>query len=351
MTIEVHAAGGSCPIYVGDGVFSSLGEITARHIRGVRATVVSDANVGNFYMDRALESLRCAGISAEGICVPAGEGSKSIEMLCTLWNTLHGYGMTRSDAVVALGGGVVGDLAGFAAATFMRGCPVVQVPTSLLAQVDSSIGGKTAIDMPYGKNLIGAFHQPAAVVTDPQLLSTLPPDRFTEGMAEVVKYGCICDAELFCGIENGTVGTEEIVVRCAEIKAGVVSRDEFDSGERMKLNFGHTVGHAVENVMGYGWISHGEAVSVGMVASARLGERMGITASGVSERLAALLTSLGLPVKCEFGVSDLSRALLADKKMCSKGIRFVMLRDIGVSECVTVASEDLLKSLEWVIGQ
>ena len=354
---EIRSPRGGSRIIVGNGVLRHIGATAATAVKGRRVCVVSDSNVCNLHLQPVMESLTAAGFHAEQVSVPAGENSKSLDMVSTLWNTFNGYGITRTDLVVALGGGVVGDLAGFAAATYLRGVAIIQAPTSLLAQVDSSIGGKTGIDLPFGKNLAGAFHQPRAVVTDPLVLKTLPEKRFAEGMAEVVKYGCISDAALFEDIERfADTRTDDegalfkIIARCADIKAGVVNRDELDTGERMLLNFGHTVGHAIENVMGYGYISHGEAVAIGMIAAARLGEMTGVTPAGVSQRISSLLQKLSLPVETEFTVDDIFSAMKSDKKNLSGKINFILLEDIGRAVRVPFLPDELRARLTRCLG-
>ena len=352
---SIKSPRGNSRILIGNGILSSVGEIAAQAVTGRRAVVVSDGNVCNFHLAPVMESLRTAGFAPESVCIPAGEKSKSVDMLVTLWNTFCGFGITRTDVVVALGGGVVGDLAGFAAATFLRGCPIIQVPTSLLAQVDSSIGGKTGIDLPFGKNLAGAFHQPRAVVIDPLVLKTLPRKQFAEGMAEVVKYGCICDAQLLEDIEAFADHTSDsdallkIITRCVQIKADIVGRDELDTGERMILNFGHTIGHAIEKVMGYGYLPHGDAVAVGMVAAARLGESIGKTPAGTSERIIRLLEKLSLPTTTEFTTADIFEAMKSDKKKLSNEIHFILLETIGRAVRVPFALADLQEMLEVIL--
>ena len=338
----VNGLEGPSPVYVGRGLLVRAGEIAAGAVRGRRALVVSDSNVGPLHLAPLLSSLRAAGFEAVPHAIPAGEASKSLAELERIWGALHSAGITRADLVVALGGGVVGDLAGFAAATWLRGVAAMQVPTSLLAFVDSSIGGKTAIDVPFGKNLVGAFHQPVAVVGDPDVLRTLPPREFAQGMAEAVKTACIRDTDLLAFL-RGIAGraptpeeTERVVAGCAAIKADVVNRDEREGGLRAILNFGHTVGHAVEKVLGFGAVPHGEAVAVGMVAAARFGELRGTTPRGAADSLAELLSSFSLPVS----VADLPGgaactpdalfgAMLSDKKKIGDSLRFVFLADCG----------------------
>ena len=341
--ILVKTASGECPVFVRNGALRSLGEIAAGRVRGRTARVVTDSNVAPLHLDAALSSLRAAGFAAGASVVPAGEASKNLARLAALWDDFHAAGITRRDLVVALGGGVVGDLAGFAAATWLRGVAVIQAPTSMLAFVDSSIGGKTAIDLPCGKNLAGAFHQPVAVVADPLALRTLPPRELAQGMAEAVKTACILDAAFFARIESfaGRAPTddeqEDVIRRCAAAKADVVSRDEREGGLRAILNFGHTVGHALETILGYGTVPHGEAVAVGMVAAAKLGVALGITPAGLPDRIERLLRALSLPTR----VADLpdgparctpdavAAAMLSDKKKLGADIHFVLLEALG----------------------
>ncbi len=355
---KISTQRGESRIVAENGILSQIGEIAAGAVKGRRAVVVTDGNVCNLHLAPVLSSLRAAGFTADQVSVPAGEKSKSVEMLTTLWNCFNGFGITRTDLIVALGGGVVGDLAGFAAATYLRGCAIIQVPTSLLAQVDSAIGGKTGIDLSFGKNLAGAFHQPKVVVIDPLVLKTLPQNRFDEGMAEVVKYGCIYDAALLAKIEAFAESSRdddavlfEIITRCVQIKVEVVNRDELDTGERMILNFGHTIGHAIENVMGYGYISHGEAVAIGMVAAARLGESMGKTPAGTSTRIAKLLVKLSLPTTTEFTTANVFEAMMSDKKKLSNEIHFILLESIGKAVRVPLSIGDLRTKLDVIMGR
>ena len=346
-TFETHVVSprGNSRIVVGNGALARLGELAATAVKGRRVCVVTDANVGNLHLEPALASLRAAGFAAESVALPAGEKTKSVEWLVTLWNTFNGYGLTRSDLVVALGGGVVGDLAGFASATYLRGCAIVQVPTSLLAQVDSSVGGKTGIDLPFGKNLAGAFHQPAVVVVDPLVLKTLPPTRFAEGMAEVVKYGCIANAGLFADLEAfaGNPGDAEalraIIQRCVQIKADVVNRDELDTGERMLLNFGHTLAHTIEQHYHYTRESHGEAVAIGMYQITKIAEEMRLTKTGEAEHIRKVLDIYGLPHKCDLMLHDLIGAIALDKKNLGGKLNVVLLKEIGKSYTYPTTTE------------
>jgi 3-dehydroquinate synthase len=274
------------------------------HTRAHRYAVIADERVGGLYGEELVRGLRKAGRDAHLLTFPPGESSKTREEWSRLTDAMLRAGFGRDSAVVALGGGVAGDLAGFVAATFMRGIPLVQVPTSLVAMIDSSVGGKTGVDVPEGKNLVGAFHSPRLVVVDPEVAVTLPREERAQGLAEAVKHGAILDPVYLADLEgdipcvmNGEVGaTGRVVVRSIEIKAEVVSKDERESGLRKILNFGHTIGHAVESAAAYG-LPHGTCVALGMVLESRLGEALGVTRSGTSESLEKLVGLLGLPVR------------------------------------------------------
>ena len=312
-----------------------LGAAVAPLIAGRRSFIVTDAHVAPLCLQRATSSLRGKGFDVATKIFPAGESAKSAENLLALWHAFHAATITRADAVVALGGGVIGDLAGFAAATWLRGCPLVQVPTTLLAQVDSSIGGKTGIDLPFGKNLAGAFHQPALTLIDPALLATLPARERANGMAEVIKYACIADPALLDATDLDT-----IIPRCVAIKRAIVERDERDTGERMILNFGHTFGHAIEKCSGYK-TPHGFAVAMGMVLACRVGERHGLTPCGTADTLATRLRERGLPVETEHAVGELLDALRSDKKNFAGKIHFILLEKIGRAVIVPFAPGEL----------
>lgn len=341
--IMANTNNGNYPIHIKTGMLSQLGRIAASCVNGRKAFVVTDSNVAGLYLAKAVDSLKSEGFTVATCSVPAGEKSKSREMLFLLYEQFHGAGVTRTDVIVALGGGVVGDLTGYAAATYLRGCPLIQVPTTLLAQVDSSIGGKTGIDLAQGKNLVGAFYQPKAVLIDPAVLSTLSRTRMAEGMAEVIKYGCIRDAILFESIEKGTFDLEWILERCVRIKTTVVQNDEFDTGERMILNFGHTIGHAIEKVSGYTGISHGEAVAIGMCYAAKMGSKFGVTPEGIAERIRAVLEKWNLPVRTDLAMDALFESMLSDKKRLSGKIYYVFLKNVGDAAVFPVDKEVIKK--------
>ena len=335
-TLTVALPGREYEILIQRGLLDRAGELCRAALPGAgRLFVVTDSNVGPLYRDRLKRSLTAAGFRAAFHTVPAGEPSKCAAQLAELWENMMDFGLTRTDAVVALGGGVVGDLAGFAAATILRGVAFVQIPTTLLAQVDSSVGGKVAIDLQAGKNLAGAFWQPRLVLMDPDTLDTLPDSTFADGMAEVIKYGCILDRAFFDFLaarpsrREIMVEIEHVLYTCCDLKRMVVEEDELDTGKRMLLNFGHTLGHAYEKAGGYEKWTHGQAVAAGMVRAARLGETMGITPAGTADRIAVLLAPLGLPVDIPCTGEEYAAAIGLDKKGAGADISVILLEELG----------------------
>ncbi len=316
-----------------------------------RCTLITNPTVGALYSSRVLESLKAGGLQPVVIEVPDGEEYKTLAEASKVYDRLIEERMERGSAIVALGGGVVGDMAGFVAATFLRGVPFIQVPTTLLAQVDSSVGGKTGVNHPLGKNLIGAFYQPRAVFIDPDVLETLEERELKAGLAEVIKYGVIWDEAFFSFLEENSKalagrGGDEIVTaieRSCSIKAEVVSRDERESGLRCILNFGHTFGHAIEALTGYTRFKHGEAVSVGMVMAAALSVSLGLTPERTMLRIRDLLVDMGLPVEAP-GIDgqDLVETMRLDKKVRAGAIRFVLVEEIG-SVVVREVEEERIK--------
>lgn len=322
-------------IYIERGLAGRLHSELRELCPAKKVFVVTDSNVDALYGGTLCGKLAENGFDVYRYAAPAGEASKSLDMAGRIYGALAESGITRSDAIIALGGGVVGDLAGFVAATFLRGIPFIQIPTTLLAQVDSSVGGKTAINLPQGKNLVGAFYQPEAVFIDPAALDTLPDKYFRDGMAEVIKYGFIRDAGLLGllaeldGRHGVTERAEEIICRCCSIKKEIVERDERDTGERMLLNFGHTLGHAVESLSGYGY-SHGESVAIGMYAAGKLGEMSGITEPGTADMIKGILIQYGLPYKLpEMSEERLNKIIARDKKMLGGKINYILLERPG----------------------
>ena len=330
-TIKVDLGDRSYNIVIQRGIANAIGETVKNIFDGNRIAVITDANVNGLYGVTIINSLKNSGYNAERILLEPGEETKSFSTLVYIIKKLVGLGITRSDAVIALGGGVVGDIAGFAASIYLRGIRYIHVPTTLMAQVDSAIGGKTAIDLPEGKNLVGSIHQPTAVVTDPDLLATLPEKYIKDGISEIIKYGCIHDASLFEALENHHFQMDELVEKCCQIKKSYVERDEFDTGERMKLNFGHTLGHAIEKAGNYSEFTHGEAVAIGMHAITEISERKGLTQTGTAQRIKALLTKYGLPYKMPYPLTQLLPAMAHDKKNFAKSLNLVLLKKIGES--------------------
>ena len=331
----------SYDIAIGPGLLAELPALLQQHCSAPAYAVVTDSHVAKLYGERLVATLHDAKLHVQLFAFPAGEWNKTRETWASLSDRMLAAHFGRDCAVIALGGGVVGDVAGFVAATYLRGVPYVQLPTSLLAMIDSSIGGKTGVDAPAGKNLLGAFHQPRLVLADLDLLTSLPPVQLSAGLAEAVKHGVIADAEYFAFLETECAAIlakdgaalERVVQRSVEIKAAVVAEDEREAGRRAILNFGHTIGHAIEAVAKYEAL-HGEAVAIGMVYEARLGEALGITAKGTAERITGLLEQLRLPVERPDGASadQLIEVMRGDKKVRGGEMRFAVPKEIGVMD-------------------
>ena len=335
-TVTVRASR-TYDVRVGSGLLAQTGAVLRALGAGEKVMLVSDSNVYPLYGAAVEKALESAGFAVSRFVLPAGETSKNLTNYGALLNAMCEAGMGRCDTVAALGGGVAGDLAGFAAATYQRGTGLIQLPTSLLAAVDSSVGGKTAVDLPAGKNQVGAFYQPQAVLCDVGTFATLPETEVRNGAAEIVKYAMIADADLFSLLEEAPVSAhyEEIVARCVAIKRDFVEADERDLGLRMMLNFGHTVGHAVEAASKYE-IPHGQAVAIGMAAITRAAVAGGRCAPAVEERLTALLKGIGLPTELPYGAETLSEIAITDKKSAGDAIRLILPREIGKCEIVPV---------------
>ncbi len=333
--LNIPLPGKEYSILIESGLLSSVGRYCRTACpRARRFVIVTDTNVGPLYAETVKNSFSDR-FQVTVVTIPAGESSKSIEMLGYLYEEFMKFGLTRTDAVIALGGGVVGDLTGFAAATILRGVDFIQVPTTLLAQVDSSVGGKVAIDLKSGKNLAGAFWQPRAVLMDPECLNTLTDETFSDGMAEVIKYGCIWDQDFFrflldCGDRAGIMANiEQVLHTCCAIKAEVVLEDEHDTGKRMILNFGHTLGHAYELAYHYETYTHGQAVAAGMCRAAEIGVRMGITPAEVPEQITRAVRQFGLPDAIDCSLTDYQRAVGLDKKSAGNQITLILLSRLG----------------------
>ncbi|MGQ9834316.1 MAG: 3-dehydroquinate synthase [Candidatus Villigracilaceae bacterium] len=331
---RVRGMGQPYDVIVQPGGFDGLGDLLRQRGLNGPAVIVSDENVAPLYAEWISNLLRRAGIQSALVTIPAGEGYKNIDTVMQLWRNFLELGLDRKSTVLALGGGVVGDLAGFAAATFMRGMNWVVLPSTLLAMVDASIGGKTGFDLPEGKNLVGAFYPPRLVFANPDMLSTLEDDELRSGLAEVVKHGVIADPALFtlcsAGLEAVKEDMVQIVQRAMAVKVQIIEADPYEKGIRAALNFGHTVGHAIEKVSGYS-IRHGEAVAMGMVAEAKLAEKLWICSKGLSARIAATLASLGLPteIPAELPREALIAAMRHDKKRESGVVHFALPEEIG----------------------
>ncbi len=348
LPLQVKIGSHKYPVTIKRGSLNMVGERLAEAAPGARVFVVTDQTVWTVYGKAVEASLHAAGAAFHVEAVPPGEQSKTADVLFGLYSQMAKQGLSRSDFVLTVGGGVVGDLGGMAAATFLRGMRYAQVPTTLLAQVDSSIGGKVAVDIPEGKNLVGAFHQPMFVLVDPDTLDTLPDEQFACGMAEVIKHAAIADEGLFRKLER-FAGREELRKHMPDvirenllIKRDVVQRDEKDNGPRMMLNFGHTIGHALEQQAGFTGLTHGEAVSRGMCHITRISEGLGLTEPGTAERLAGLCLKFGLPVELpEVSRESLLDVILRDKKVRGGMITLVLLKQIGSHFLHTIQTEEL----------
>lgn len=329
-------------IKIGTGLLETIGQEVNLLGRASKVCIVSDSNVYPLYGQTVKLSLESAGLTVNSFVVQAGEASKNTENFVLLLNTLAQYQLTRSDMIVALGGGVVGDLAGFAAACYLRGIRFVQVPTTLLAAVDSSVGGKTAIDLESGKNLAGAFHQPSLVLCDTETLNTLPKDVFRDGCAEVIKYAMLYDPELFeqLNADGLDFDREDVITRCIAWKRQIVMEDEFDTGSRMKLNLGHTIGHGVEAKSDFA-VSHGMAVGIGMAIVTRGAAAFGLCCHDCCDRLIRILNRFGLPTQTDYTAEELYHYTLSDKKRSGGRVNLIIPREIGCSEIKSTPIEEL----------
>lgn len=344
MSAIIHVnTGRSYDIHVGRGLIDSTGTLLSPLAKTKKAAVITDSNVEKLYGERLLNSLKSAGFDIRLHVFPAGEKHKNHETLLGIYSFLAQNNFTRADLIIALGGGVVGDVAGYAAATYMRGMDFVQVPTTLLAQVDSSIGGKTAVDLCEGKNLVGAFWQPKLVVCDPDTLKTLDKRVFSDGLAEAIKHTLIRDRELYDSLVGGAPVDEDFICRNINIKRTVVERDERENDERMVLNFGHTLGHAVEKVYNFEAYTHGEAVAIGMCLITRFSEKHGLTKKGALTQIEKILKMHELPTSCDAKISDIIKAAANDKKHAGGGITLVLLHDIGDAFLYRVSDENFAK--------
>lgn len=343
-TLTVGTDKNSYKIHIGGGMLSNADSILASVFCGKKAVIVTDDNVGPLYADALIKSLENYEILL--ITVKSGEKSKSITELTRLYEAFAEISLSRNDLIIALGGGVIGDLTGFAAATYKRGVPYVQIPTTYLAQVDSSVGGKCGVNLDCGKNMAGAFYRPKAVIADTDTLKTLNKKDLSSGMAEVIKYGAIADKELFERLENSHGNlteseNEEIIYTCCDIKRRIVEEDEYDTGIRAILNFGHSFGHATEKYYNYEKYTHGQAVSIGMVTACEFGEKKGYTKEGTTKRLVELLKAYGLPTFDDADKEKLLRLIRNDKKAENDKLNMVIITEIGKAKCVPVSLREL----------
>lgn len=353
--IDVRSATGSYPVIIGDHLAARLGDVIDERRRGSRRFVVTNPVVWRFHGDAIANSLPDATV----IQVPDGERQKHLASVSRIYEALVRADADRGAVIVALGGGVIGDMAGFVAATYLRGVPFVQVPTTLLAQVDASVGGKVGVNLPAGKNMVGSFYPPIAVVTDPSLLSTLPRREFRAGLYEVIKYGMACSAELFEQLEQSARRLTEpapdvigpIIATCCEIKARVVSTDEHESGLRRVLNFGHTAGHAIESVTAYRRFRHGEAVGWGMLVAGLVSVGRGLLGEAEQARLRALVMSLGpLPPISDLDITKILEAMRRDKKIVDGKLHFVLPSGVGTTAIVDDVTTAELQAALTAVG-
>ncbi len=354
ITLQVDLGDRSYPISIGQSLLSR-GDLIAQHVPGARVAVVTNTTVAPLYLDQLHTTLSAAGKSVTSIVLPDGEEEKNWSSLMKVFDVLLAEKCDRKTTLVALGGGVIGDLTGFAAATYMRGVPFIQIPTTLLAQVDSSVGGKTGINHPLGKNMIGAFYQPQAVIADTGTLKTLPARELSAGLAEVIKHGAIIDAPFFDWIESNidklmakdSAALAHAIRRSCEIKADVVRQDEREGGLRAILNFGHTFGHAIESGLGYGEWLHGEAVGCGMVMAADLSHRMGFIDAAAKARVTSLVKAANLPVVApDLGADRWLELMQVDKKNEGGKMKFILIKPLGTPVIMTVPESVLLETLK-----
>ncbi len=342
-------------ILIAPGLLAQAGErIRAAGVEPGRCAVVTNPTIGRHYAAPLLASLAAAGFEPLVYEVPDGEAHKTLTTVAGLYEQFAAARLARNEPVIALGGGVIGDLAGFAAATWLRGVPFVQVPTSLLAMVDASVGGKVGVDLPQGKNLVGAFKQPALVLIDPDLLATLPPVEFRCGAAEIIKAGIIGDPGLFCSLEAvplspQTPALTRIIADAVRVKAEIVQRDPFEAGDRAWLNLGHTFGHALELISGF-TLRHGEAVGIGLVAAAALSARLGLCAADLPDRIRRVIVRHGLPARYPGDPRQILAAMGTDKKRRGRDLRFVVMRELGRVTVTAAAATDVLEALAAITG-
>ena len=327
----------SYPILIEKGLLDRVGYEVKKVFNGEKIFILTDENVNNFYGEKVTSLLKDAGYKVKKLVLKPGEETKNYRSVEGIYNELIDFKLTRSDLIITLGGGVIGDLGGFVASTFLRGVDFIQFPTSLLAQVDSSVGGKVGVDIAQGKNLVGSFYHPKAVFIDPNVLKTLEPRFFNDGMAEVIKYGCIKDKNFFYELKSYKNKSEvinnidKVINSCCTIKRDVVEKDEKDKGDRMLLNFGHTLGHGIEQYYNYKKYTHGEGVAVGMYAITKISEDIGLTKKGTAEEIKELLIQYDLPWELDIKIDSIMEAISLDKKNIGGKLNVILLKEIGES--------------------
>lgn len=345
MNLVVDLGERSYPIVIEKGILDRVDIEVKEVFKGNKIFILTDENVNRYYGEKVSRKLRDAGYEVDIFVLPAGEETKNFCTLPKVYNSLLDSNLTRSDLMIALGGGVIGDLAGFVASTYLRGIDFIQIPTSLLAQVDSSVGGKVAVDLEKGKNLVGSFYHPKKVIIDPKVLETLDRRFLIDGMAEVIKYGCIKDKTLFNKLndmknyEELINNIDSVIHSCCDIKRIVVENDEKDTGERMLLNFGHTIGHAVEQYYNYSKYTHGEAVAIGMYNITALSERLELTEKGSANKIKDILIKYELPYILDINIEDILDTMNLDKKKLGKILNVIILKEIGKSEIYKTTNE------------
>jgi len=352
LTVDVPQSEVNYPLKTEKGLLDRIATEVGAIYEQERIAIITDKNIDHFYGEQVEAALKNAGYDVKKIVLEPGEQTKSMANLTYIYGELVDFNLTRSDLIIAFGGGVIGDLAGYVAATYLRGISFIQIPTTLLAQVDSSVGGKVAVDLPQGKNLVGAFYHPVLVLIDPKVLETLDDSTFSGGMAEVIKYGCIKDLEFLNQLKSYPSrqeimeDIEEVIATCCKIKRDVVQSDEKDTAERMLLNFGHTVGHAIEAYYNYEKYTHGQAISIGMVEINRLAEDKGISPKGSTEEIREVLIQYGLPDVMEKpeDYSEILPLIKRDKKNMGNQLTIIVLEELGSAKRMK-ASPDFFKPL------
>ncbi|MBE6052897.1 MAG: 3-dehydroquinate synthase [Clostridium sartagoforme] len=340
MKLTIDLSHSSYDIIIEKGLLNILSKEVSEVFKGKKIFILTDKNVDEFYGDKVIKELSDNGYNTKKLVLEPGEATKSFFTLPKIYDELLDFKLTRSDLIITLGGGVIGDLGGFVASTFLRGVPFIQVPTTLLAQVDSSVGGKVGVDLEKGKNLVGSFYHPKKVLIDPEVLNSLSDRIFNDGMAEVIKYGCIKDEKFFNELlnyknkEEVMNNIEYIIHNCCKIKKEVVEKDEKDTGERMLLNFGHTIGHAIEQYYNYSKYTHGEAVAIGMYEITKISEAIRETKEGTAELIKNILIKYQLPYNLDIDISEIKDAISLDKKNIGNKLNLILISKIGESKIV-----------------